>query len=84
MNECPECGSEKIVKNAVLKDIGETYAEFTLRVSVDQNPDALIFRKRVHSNVRAEVCGECGYLRPFAAEPRDLWNAYQTSISDVE
>jgi len=85
MKECPECGSEKIVKNAILKDLGPNVgAEYTLRVCVDQKPDAFIFKQRVHSGVRAEVCGECGYLQPFATEPRDLWTAYQTSLLDVE
>ena len=84
MNECPDCGSEKIVKDAFLKDLGDYSAEHTLRVAVDRNPDAWIFKERSRSEVRAEVCGSCGFLQAYATDPDALWTAYQTSLSDVE
>ena len=84
MNECPECGSEKIVKNAVMHDRGDYNAEGVLQVAVDQNPAAWVFKERVRSDVRADVCGDCGFLQPYASDPEDLWEAYQKIRSDVE
>ena len=84
MNECPECGSEKIVKDAALKEMGDYAAENTLRVAVDRNPDAWVFKERVRNEVRAEVCGACGFVQTYATDPDLLWRAYQSSLSDVE
>lgn len=84
MNECPECGSDKIVKDAALKELGDYSAEYTLRVAVDKNPDAWIFKERARSEVRAELCGDCGFIQAYAADPHSLWTAYQISLSDVE
>ena len=84
MNECPECGSSNIVKNAVMHDRGDYNAEGVLQVAVDKDPKAWVFKDRVHSSVRAEVCGDCGFLQPYATDPEQLWSAYQQSISEVE
>ena len=84
MNECPECGSDRIVKSAVMHDRGDYNAEGVLQVAVDQNPSAWVFKERIRSDVRAEVCGDCGFLRQYASDPEELWNAYQKNRSDVE
>ena len=84
MNECHDCGSEKIVKNAVMHDRGDYNADGVLQVAVDQYPAAWVFKERVRSDVRADVCGDCGFLQPYASDPEDLWDAYQKIRSDVE
>jgi predicted RNA-binding Zn-ribbon protein involved in translation (DUF1610 family) len=84
MNECPECGSDRIVKNAVMHDRGDYNAEGVLQVAVDQNPGAWVFKERVRSNLKAEVCGDCGFLQPYATDPQELWDAYQKVRSDIE
>ena len=84
MNECPECGSDKIVKSAAMQDRGDYNAEGVLQVTVDQNPEAWVFKERVRSNIRADVCGDCGFLQTYATDPELLWEAYQSIRSDVE
>jgi ribosomal protein S27AE len=84
MKECPECGSEKIIKNAVLREQGQSYVDMSPRVVVFENPDAIIFKRGNHSALRAEVCGKCGYIQTYATDPQGLWMAYQSSLSDVE
>ena len=84
MNECPECGSEKIVKKALLIEQGENYMERSPQIVVFEKPDAMLFRGKTRSSVRAEICGDCGFIQTYATEPRKLWTAYQTSISDIE
>jgi hypothetical protein len=46
-------------------------------VAVDESPDAFIFKKRVFSEVDADVCGECGFIQFYAKDPEALWTAYQ-------
>jgi hypothetical protein len=73
MKNCPECNSEKIIKTA------ETFNTdgSQLKVAVAANPDALIMKKRSYSDVKVEVCGDCGYVRFYAADAKELWSAYQ-------
>ncbi len=80
MKECPECGSEKIVKNAEISTAGSG----TARVSFHQNPSAAFFTGSVVSGTRADVCGDCGLIQLFAMDPRKIWDAYQNTRSDVE
>jgi hypothetical protein len=84
MNECPECGSDKIVKNAPMQDRGDYNAEGVLQVSVDQNPEAWVFKERIRSNIKADVCGDCGFLQTYATDPIQLWEAYQNIRSGIE
>ena len=84
MNECPECGSAKIVKDAEVREQGENYVSNSPTVVVFENPDALIFKGASHSTLRAEVCGECGFLQTYVTNPEALWDAYQRSVSNVE
>lgn len=81
MNECPECGSDKIIKGGKLRP-GE--AVMKVNVVVFENPDAFVFKGAVSSNLNATICGNCGFVRAYAEEPGQLWVAYQNIRSDVE
>jgi len=52
MNECPECGSENIVKGGKLRP-GESVLK--VNVAVFENPEALVFKNGVSSGVKALV-----------------------------
>lgn len=73
MKNCPECSSEKIIKDAETINTDNS----RLKIAVAAQPDALILKKRIYSNVKVEVCGDCGYVRFYAATPKELWSAYQ-------
>jgi hypothetical protein len=77
MEKCPNCNSEKIIQNAKAIDRGDSNANLIFRVAVDESPDAFIFKKRVFSEVDADVCGECGFIQFYAKDPEALWTAYQ-------
>lgn len=81
MKKCPECSSEKVIKNALIQDYAQGGRTM---IVVHQKPDALILKQAVYSDTRAELCGDCGYVQKYAENPQTLWYAYQTSISDVE
>lgn len=79
MKKCPECESENIIKDALLLDRGETSSNHILQIAVDEDPSAYIFKSRHYSDVRAEICAECGYISIYATHPDALWMTYQES-----
>jgi predicted Zn-ribbon and HTH transcriptional regulator len=83
MKSCPECNSQKIINDVIVLERGDGNANYVLRVAVDEKPEALIFKQRNYSNVRAQVCADCGYIRFFAEFPDTLWSAYQNQQNDV-
>lgn len=74
MKNCPECGSENIINDARLIERGEGGEPL---IAVDENPSALVFKKRTTSDINAKVCGDCGFIRFYAKYPSGLWTAYQ-------
>ena len=83
MKKCPECDSEKIIEAAKVIDYGKQMADYGFKVAVDGDPNALIFKERVYSDVEAKICADCGYIRFFAISPRKLWTAYQNRQKDI-
>lgn len=73
MKNCPECNSDKVIRDAFTSDKGDGSQ---IRVAVDEQPDALILKKRSYSELDVHICGECGYVKFYAKDHRKLWGAY--------
>lgn len=84
MKKCLQCNSDKIIPSAMVLDRGEGHGEAKLNVGVDEAPDALIFKTRVRSELRASVCGECGYTELYAGNPTDLYRACKISTGEIK
>ncbi|RYD48794.1 MAG: hypothetical protein EOP85_02860 [Verrucomicrobiaceae bacterium] len=69
--KCPKCGSSEIITGARLIDEAE-YAR--TRVSTTAKPDALLFKGYKSTLVDAHVCGSCGFIELYAADPGKLRN----------
>ena len=67
-----------------MHDRGDYNAEGVLQIAVNQNSSARVIKEMIRSDFRAEVCGDCRFLRQYASDPEELWNAYQKNRSDVE
>ena len=76
MKNCLKCNSDKIIPSAMVLDTGQ-YASGYMQIAVDEQPDALMFKQRTKSDVKVSVCGDCGYLEFYAAEPGSMYQAYQ-------
>lgn len=74
---CDKCGSDKIIPHAKVIDRIGSGAEGDLAVSVDEKPDAFMFKQRIRSGVSAKVCGNCGFLELYADDPASLYSAYE-------
>lgn len=74
---CIKCGSDKIIPQAKVIDRGDYNSEGDLSISIDEKPDAFIFKQRIRSGITAKVCGSCGFIEFYADEPESLYSAYQ-------
>jgi len=83
MKECHDCGSKRIIEGARAVDRGHYHSEHPLKVAVDEDPLAFIFKQTAESNCTADICADCGYIGFHALSPETLWNAYQSRKKNV-
>jgi hypothetical protein len=76
IRQCPKCESTKIIPNAMIR---EQSSDGALKIMVDANPDALIFKNREYSTLFANICGECGHVELKAEDYRKLYIHYLQS-----
>jgi hypothetical protein len=53
------------------------YSDKSLAVRLDRNPEAWIFKGSEVVELRASVCGRCGYAELYATNPMAIWSAYE-------
>jgi hypothetical protein len=75
---CSKCGSDKVVPNAKLFDQGE-HSDGALKAAFEQHPSAWFFKGRVLSNLRATICGVCGFTELYAEDPLAIYERYLLS-----
>ncbi|MCO6047839.1 hypothetical protein NG895_28370 [Aeoliella sp. ICT_H6.2] len=73
--QCPKCSSTNIIHDAKAIDYYDYGVQETMRVGVDRNPSAWIFKGQENSTVSAWVCGDCGFVEFYADEPTKLLDA---------
>jgi hypothetical protein len=73
---CPKCGSADVIENSRL-DITSSGGGETLCVTVQKNPDAVLFKGAVSSKLRAWVCGACGLAELYVNNPQKLLEAFR-------
>lgn len=71
INTCLKCGSNRMVPNAMFYDEGPLKAVF------DANPSAWFFKGRVKSELRAVICGDCGFTELYVSNPEKIYEAFQ-------
>ncbi|MEO0556838.1 MAG: hypothetical protein AAF170_01510 [Bacteroidota bacterium] len=70
---CLRCGSSSVIPDAEIIDSNGS----PLKVNVQRKPEASMFKGRVYSTVRFQVCGVCGNVEMYAEDPEALWDAYR-------
>jgi hypothetical protein len=66
-----------VIPNVYVLDLGHGNRPHNLKVVVDENPDAWLFKGEVQSSLKAWVCGACGYTELYAQDPAALLAAYR-------
>jgi len=69
---CLRCGSSSVIPDAEILDGNGA----PLKVNVQRKPDASVFKGRVYSETRFQVCGVCGNVELYVEDPESLWEAY--------
>lgn len=75
---CAKCGSDRIVPNAKLFDQGE-HSDGTIKAAFEKNPEAWLFKGIVLCNIRAVICGDCGFTELYTENSREIYEAHQPS-----
>jgi predicted nucleic-acid-binding Zn-ribbon protein len=75
--KCGKCGSSQMIRDVKVLDEYQYSSTTDLRLEVQADPDAMIFKERERVPVVAHVCGKCGFTELYAAEPERLWEAAQ-------
>lgn len=77
VSTCPKCGSEKIIPRVHVKDRNDDSFDQRLTAVVDEYPKARVFKSPIESTLRANICGNCGFVEFYADSPGALWRAYE-------
>jgi predicted nucleic-acid-binding Zn-ribbon protein len=80
--KCARCGSDKVMENVHLhSDRDQASSVFDHRTRLvaylHKNPDAWFRKGTVYSDLRARVCGSCGYTELYTTDFERLYEAYQ-------
>jgi len=78
---CLYCRSEKIIPTQNLRTVEGAW----LGVSINKTPKKTgLFNRTVPftSQVKANICGNCGDVQLVAMKPKKLWEAYQISLKN--
>jgi len=74
--QCPRCDSERLIHDAKVEDRSKN-GRHKLEVLVGFNdPEALLFTDPIRAELRAMICGDCGWVGLFVREPELLWDAW--------
>ena len=80
MNDaCEKCGSVKVIDNLPLQDRMHDFGMMVgvASVSVEGNPEALLFKEAVKGSVSLRICCDCGRAEIHVSNGQQLWETYQ-------
>lgn len=75
LSTCAKCGARQVIPARVIDREGGIGRK-DLAVWVDRDPDAWVLKRSVVVELKACVCGSCGYTELYATNPSALWSAY--------
>ena len=75
MEKCSKCGSSAIVPRAMVVDKNQNM-EYDLKLRVDAQPSAMLFKQAARCAIHASVCSSCGYVEFYADDPQTLYDAF--------
>ena len=77
---CLKCGSDAMIPDVrVIEQTEDGRAATELGLAT--KPDAVVFKGEVRVQTRAVVCGDCGFIELYAADPAELWDAHIDRLS---
>lgn len=80
-DNCPRCGSDKIIPELPLMDHYGDTGTFSNPATVKAHgkPEAWVFTESVAGRLFVRICGECGHAQLQVGNFRELYATYQKS-----
>ena len=78
--KCSRCGSDKIMPNLRIFDLGNPIGNLRtdwIGIEIVGKPGALVFKDSHKELVRATACGDCGSVNLTVDNPKRLWETYK-------
>lgn len=82
--ECPKCNSTSIVPDITVVDYSRSQFAGNMQLVFERNPTALLFKDKMSANIKAWVCGSCGYMELYTDMHHDVLQAYQERLAYTE
>lgn len=74
MAKCVKCQSDQVVPDLRIFDAQGHYIR--LSVSVDEHPDAMVFKGAHPAPLHARLCGSCGAVELYVDNAAELYAVY--------
>ena len=78
---CLKCGSDAMIPGVRVIDRAEGNSRLPAELGVEVKPEAVLFRGEVRVETVARVCGDCGFVEVYAADPAALWDAHVERVA---
>ena len=82
VDKCSKCGSNAIAQRVMVADRNQNI-EYDLKLRVDAEPSAMMFKKSARTALHAYVCSSCGYVEFYADDPTALYDAFLAAQRDM-
>jgi hypothetical protein len=69
---CQKCGSPTLIEGVRIIEHVYGAGEVDLSATVYKRPGAMLFKGEVSTPLTGRVCGNCGYVELFVADPQAL------------
>lgn len=76
---CTKCGAQQVMPDLRILDQDGEFHSRSLSLQIHRNPYAMIFKGEEVVDLRANVCGNCGYTELYATNPGLLWDTFNES-----
>ena len=78
--KCSVCNGKRIIPKVRIKDQGDMSNGY-LSVSIDSNPEAMVFKGQVNGILAGRLCCDCGHLDIFClTNLEEIWAAHLNSV----
>ena len=78
---CAKCGSSRVIPAArIVSKERKLDRVGAIQLGVFRRPGEFLFKRDTRSDLRAQVCGDCGYTELYASDPRLLYEAYREAV----
>lgn len=75
-SRCSRCESEEMIPDGWVFDMNRDMTG-ALQAGFIANPKAIVFKGKTYNSVWARLCGSCGFIELFVADPQKLYAEYR-------